>query len=180
MATRTWVFGVEDCKIAQLLTDPEGGTATYDTAIDVPGIKTVTISGTSETKQLRGDNRLLDQHSTLSDVTVTVTHAMVSPAVWEVLLGGTATSGSFDLAGTDTPNYFKLESRTPTGGSSDPAGDVHYTIHKCIIDGLPEMGHEEEDYRIVSFTAKALPVLATGNAWISFDSNTTETLISGS
>lgn len=179
MATVTKVYGVEDCKIAQLLTDPAAGTATYANPIDVPGIKTVQISGTVDSKELRGDNRLLDSNSTITNITVAVTHAKLSMNALEVLLGGTAGTNSFDLAGTDTLNYFKLESRTPTGGGDDVSGDVHFTLHKLMIDGFPEMGHEEEDYRIVSFSAKASP-LVSNNAWLSIDSNVTADEIEGS
>lgn len=169
----TKVYGVEDCKIAVLLTDPAAGTATYGTLIDVPGIKTVEITGTVDSKSLRGDNQLLDQNSTVTDISVAISHAKLSLDVLEAITGGTTTdSGSgtdevaeFELLGTDSLAYFKLEAITPTGGADQVGGAVHFVLPKLMIDSFPSVGHAEEDYRIVSFSAKASPRISDSQ-WI--------------
>lgn len=166
------VYAVEDAKIAVMTADT-GASPTYSASIDVPGIKTVEISGTVENKQLRGDNTLLDSNSTLTDISVSVSHAKISLDVLDAIVGGTVTDSgtgtnevaTWDLLGTDSMQYFKLEARTPANGADPTGGDVHFILWKCMIDSLPSLGHAEEDYRIVSFTAKASPAISNSK-WI--------------
>lgn len=167
------LFAVEDAQIAKLLTDPAGGTETYGPLIDVPGIKQVTLSGTVESKELRGDNALLDVNSVLKSLTLGITNAKISLDVEAVLIGGTvADSGltpnqkvTHDLSGTDSPNYFKFIAKSPANGSDFVGGDVHITLWKCIVSGLPDSGFAEEDYKIVGFNAATSPLLSTGRKW---------------
>lgn len=179
------LFAVEDAKIAKLTADPSGGSATYGSLIDVPGIKDIQLSGTVEAKELRGDNSLLDARSVLKSLTMTINHAKISLDVLPILIGGTtADSGTtpnqavtFDLAGTDTPNYFKFEAKTPTDGVDFIGGDGHIRLHKCVVSGLPDIGFAEEDYRIVGFSAVTSPLLATGRKWLTVVLNETTVTI---
>jgi hypothetical protein len=179
------LFAVEDAKIAQMTADPSGGSATYGSLIDVPGIKEVQVSGTVESKELRGDNALLDARSVFKSLSITVSHAKMSLDVLPVLLGGTtADSGTtpnmkatFDLLGADTPNYFKFEAKTPADGADTIGGDVHITLHKCVVSGLPDIGFAEEDYRTVGFSAVCSPLLATANKWLTIVFNETAAAI---
>lgn len=173
LAHVTKLYGVVDGKIAKLTADPAGGSATYGSLIDVPGIKTIAITGTVDTKQLRGDNAKLDQFSVLSDISATVTHAKISLDAFAVMVGGavadTGTTpnqkATYDLLGTDSMNYFKLEGVTPLGGVDVVGGDFHYVLHKLILTAYPEEGFAEEDYKIISFTASASPRIADSK-WI--------------
>lgn len=180
ISTKTWVFGAQDCQIAQLLTDPEAGAATYGDWVDVPGIKSVTISGDVNVAELRGDHSLLDTQTRLQNITVAIEYAMLSQDVLEVLLGGTSVaSGSgttevnkFSLYGDDTPSYFKLEARSPVSGGSLVGGDIHYVLPKLILSGYPEMGLAEEDYKIFTMEARAIPRVSDG-LWFDFVQNET-------
>lgn len=167
------LFACEDAKLAKLLTDPSGGTETYGPLIDVPGIKQVTLSGTVESKELRGDNSLLDVFSVLKSLALGVTNAKISLDVEAVLLGGTVVDAgvtpnqtvTHDLSGSDTPNYFKFIARTPANGVDFVGGDAHLTLWKCVVSGLPDVGLAEEDYKIVGFNAATTPLLSTGRKW---------------
>lgn len=172
------IYAVEDCKIAKLTADASGASAaTYASLIDVPGIKTVEISGTVDTKPLRGDNQLLDSISSLTAITAAIAHAKLSLDVLPVLLGGTTTSSTFDLLGTDTLNFFKLEAKTPSNGADPVGGDVHFVLHKCMISAMPSIGNAEEDYRIVSFEVTCSPLISTSK-WITAKINDTALAIS--
>lgn len=174
-------YAVSDAKIAKLTADPAGGTATYATSIDVPGIKGVTISGNIKTSELRGDNQLLDSNSTLTNITCSISYAKLSVDVLPVVLGGaTAAAGvtpnqtqTYTLGGTDTFSYFRLEARTPTGGSDSVTGSANITLHKLILSSFPDMGFSEEDYKIFAMEATAVPLLATGNKWLTVSLNET-------
>ena len=179
------MFAVEDAKVAKLLTDPAGGAATYGALIDVPGIKEVTLSGTIETKELRGDNSLLDIITKLRSLAITVSHAKMSLDLLPIFLGGTtADSGvtpsqkvTYDLAGTDAPNYFKFEAASPANGVDFVGGDGHMLLHKCMVSGIPDIGFAEEDYRNVGFSAASTPLLATGKKWLTVVFNETAAAI---
>lgn len=162
------VFAVSDCKIAKITADTSGGSTTYASVVDVPGIKSVGITGDVNSVELRGDNQSLDFSATLGAMTVSVEHAKISLDVLPVLLGGTTTdsgTGAAEIAtyaqlGTNVPNYWKLEAKTPTGGVDEVAGDLHLVFYKCIVSSYPEFGFAEEDYQIVSFEARAVPRLS--------------------
>jgi len=167
----TKTFAVTDAKIAALLTDPDGGAATYGPSLDVPGVKSVTISGDMETKQLRGDNQLLDSDTILTNVSVSIEHAKFSFDVFGVLLGvdpvetGATPNGTLSLPikGDSKPGYFKLEA---VSASSDIiGGNMGFELPKLIASSFPEMGLAEEDYKTHSWEADALPLRSTGD-WI--------------
>jgi hypothetical protein len=180
----TKLYAVEDAKIAPLLADPEGGTPSYGAGIDVPGIKSMEISGDVEVKELRGDNRLLDSDSSLSNVTVAFPHAKLSLDVLAALLGGDVTdSGTtpaqateWELLDNAKPLPFKLIGKTPSGGSDQIGGDVHFTLWKCILSSFPGVGLAEEDYRTIENEARAVPLISTGK-WISVRINETAVAI---
>lgn len=176
----TKLYAVEDAKIAPLLADPEGGAPSYGAGIDVPGIKSMEISGDVEVKELRGDNRLLDSDSSLTNVTVAFPHAKLSLDVLAALLGGDVTdagttpsqSTTWDLDSGAKPLPFKLVGKTPAGGSDQIGGDVHFTLWKCILSSFPGLGLAEEDYRTIENEARAVPLISTGK-WISVQINET-------
>lgn len=182
----TQVYGIQDAKIAPLTSDPASGSPTYGALIDVPGIKSMEISGDVEVKTLRGDNTKLASNSALTNVQVSVTHAKVSLDVLKAILGGTVTdsgttpaqSTRWDLGGADaTFPAFKLEGVTPQNGTDLIGGDYHVVLHKLTVASFPDLGFAEEDYRIASFTANADPLISTGD-WISIVLNETAVAIS--
>ncbi|MEE1738827.1 phage tail protein [Streptomyces sp. BE147] len=176
----TKLYAVEDCKIFPLLADPEGGTPSYGEGIDVPGIKSMEISGDVEVKELRGDNGLLDSDSSISNVTVSYPHAKLSLDVLKALLTSTVTdSGTtpaqkskWSLKQGSKPLPYKLVGKTPTSGGDQVGGDVHFTLFKCIMSSFPGLGLAEEDYRTVENEARAVPLISTGE-WVDVEINET-------
>lgn len=168
----TKVFAVKDCKIRVITADPAGGTTTLGTSIDVPGIKKVKISGSVESKTLRGDNTLLDSDAVITGVEVEIEHAKLSLDVLAALTGTTvADSGTtpaqlatWGLTSAAKPAPFELEA---VSASADPiGGDVQFMLHKVALASFPDMGLEEEDYQIHSVKGAAMPRLSDGK-WVS-------------
>jgi len=181
----TRVYGIQDAKISALTADPAGGTPTYGTPIDVPGIKTFEISGDVEVKKLRGDNTQLATNAAITNIQVSVSHAKLSMDVLAAIVGGAVTdSGTtptqktqWDLSADDANlPPFKLEGVTPPNGVDIVGGDHHVVLHKLTLSAFPDMGFAEEDYRIVSFTADADPLQSNG-LWISTVLNETAAAI---
>ena len=178
----SFVYGVKDCKVAKLTADAQGGAATYDSVVDVPGIKSVGVSFAVDEKELRGDEIIIDSRAKISSVELSVEHAVVDQDVLVVLLGGAATSSGttpnivkfFDLEGADRPNYFKLEAQVVD--IDDESADAHFITWKAKLSGNLEMGAEGEDYKTVSFTAKGIPRLSDDKMF-QLKFNETETAI---
>lgn len=147
-------FAVDDAKVSKITADPAGGTTTYATAIDVPGIKSVDLSVDVTTKQLRGDNKLLDADSVLAQATGTFNYAKNNMDMHAVLLGATVSDtgttpnqiAKLSLLGASRPGLFKFEARTPVSGVDVVGGDDHLVLYKCIISGFGGFGFAEEDY----------------------------------
>jgi hypothetical protein len=173
------VYAVSDIKMWPVLTDPAGGATTYGTGIDVPGAKTMAITGDVNTVELRGDNTSLDRASAMSNVSVAIEFAKISLDLLAAWFAATVTpSGTtpnqksiWTLAGTTALSYVGITGKAV--GADILTGDVQFTVHKAILTSFPEMGLEEEDYRTHSVEFGAMPALGTGNKWISVTLNET-------
>jgi hypothetical protein len=178
----TKVFAASDAKIYPITADVAGGTITYGTGIDVPGIKTVSIGGEITTAELRGDSTSLDRQSMLGAVNVTVEWAKHSLDILAALFGNTvADSGTtpamkavWTLLGTSKPAYVGLSCKAL--GADPVAGDVGFAVNKMMVTSFPEMGLAEEEYRTFSVEFGAMPTLANGKI-LSTDINETTVAI---
>lgn len=172
----TYVFGAADAKIAKLLTDPAAGSATYATAIDVPGIKSIEITGSSDTKELRGDNKLIASVSTLQTVEVKITCAKWDAALWALFTGATLTNDAItgdatvSLGSGNTGSYFKLTAVSV--GASGAGSNVKIVLPKLLVTDLPPLSFAEEDFATAEITATALPLESNGQ-WLEWGYNST-------
>lgn len=155
-------FGVNDARIRKITTDPTGGVTTYGPRIDVPGIKSVGISGDVNSNELRGDGQRLDFDANLAGLSLSFEFAKKSLDLFATLVGGTvvdagttpAQSATWTLTGGDKLGYFEFEAVTTNVDSV--GGDGHIILHKAIITGFPEIGNAEEDYRTYTVEAGAM------------------------
>lgn len=165
----THVFGAQHAEIAELLTDTPTG-ATYGTPFDVPGLKSISVSPSSNTVELRGDNQLLVKETTLQSVEVTLEFAKWDARIYALLTGSQLTSnpdGSYfvNYSTAAVANEFSLEARA---AGATAGGTVTIYFPKLKITNLPDMiGLVEEDFKTVTITCEAIPT-ATGQ-WMSFD-----------
>lgn len=169
--TVTKVFAAKDAKLWPLTADPSAGSPTYGTGIDVPGLKTVTISGDVNKVDLRGDNTLLDSASSIQNITVAMEFAKLSldilAAITSAATASTGTdpnsSATWTLLGTSSLNYVGL---TAVAVGADPiSGDVTFSVYKMLLSSFPEMGLEEEDYKTSSIEFAAMPLISNSK-WI--------------
>lgn len=179
------LFGVKDAKISKMTSDPSGGPTVYSTAVDVPGIRTVSISGDVNTAELRGDQVLLDSDASLNNITVAFEYAKISLDVFVAVLGGAVADASpgaglqtttWSLLGTDTLfNPFKFEAQVVSVDT--PGGDAHLVLYKCRLASFPDMGTELDDYQTFSIDATASPRLSDAK-WIDVKLQETASAIS--
>lgn len=160
------VFAAKDAKIFPITSDVAGGTITYGTGIDVPGLKTVAISGDITSVELRGDNQSLDRASAVGAVNVSLEWAKLSLDILAALFKNTVTdSGTtpamkslWELLGTSQLGYVGLTAQAV--GADSVAGDVQFAIHKMILTSFPDLGLAEEDYQTFTTEFGAMPTLA--------------------
>lgn len=184
--TYTKVLELKDAKVFPLTADPAGGTPTYGAAVDIPGILKLDVSPNMVTKELHGDNVLLDIYSKAESVDIGMENAVVPLDVLALLTGGTVTASgvtpnqkqTYDLANGDKPGYVKIEGQALYVDAG--LGDVHVIFHKCKTTDAPKWALEGKngDFAKVSAKLKAIPLLATGNKLLSVVINETATAIS--
>jgi hypothetical protein len=166
----TKVYAVQHAQIAAVVTDAVGAAVTYDEWFDVPGIKSLVLSGDMDTKQLRGDNRLIDQQSIITGLTASFENAKLSLQNLAVMLGGSVSDRTTPYAGSGWslqsdafPESFGLRAISAAGDA--PGGAVAFVMSKCSLSGFPEIGAAEEDYQIVSGEVNVNPPVGT-SPWL--------------
>lgn len=156
----THVFGAQHAEIAELLTDTLSG-ATYGTPFDVPGLKSVSVSTSSDSKELRGDNQLLAKETVVQNIEVTLEFAKWDARVFALITGATLATnidGSYTVTqtATATPKEFSLMARSASATGTGTS--VSVTFPKLKITNLPDMiGLAEEDFKTVTVTCEAIP-----------------------
>lgn len=179
----TKYFGVVDAKVFPMTADPAGGSATYGSAIDVPGINQVGVDGNIESFILFGDNVQLDADQVLSEVTASFVHAKENLDLLPKILGGTVTdagtgsteTATWDLLGTDTL-FPPFGFRAKLAKSDLIGGDVHIVLYKCTLASFPGFGFEQKGYRAFERGLNVFPRLADSK-WISVPIQETGTAI---
>lgn len=165
LPTVSKLLELKDVKIAPLTTDPEGGSATYGTSVDIPGIVKLGIKPDVVKKELEGDNRLLDIWTKVKSIKVDFEHAKLSLDALKIMLGGTVTAAgttpnqtqTYSLTANDRPGYFKLEGQVVYVDSG--LGDVHVVFYKCLAEDPPnwEISDQSGDFAKVKGSATAIP-----------------------
>lgn len=186
IATQTKVLELKDAKVFPLTADPAGGTPTYGSPVDIPGILKLDITPNVITKELHGDNVLLDIYTKVESVDIGVDNAILPLDVLRLFMGGTVTASgvtpnqqqTYDLANGDKPGYIKIQGQAVY---VDPGlGDVHVIFYKCKTTEAPKWSFEgvDGDFAKVSTKLKAIPLQAAGNKLLSVVINETATAIS--
>lgn len=156
----THVFGAQHAEIAELLTDDALGT-TYDTAIDVPGLKSVTLNTSSNAVELRGDNQLLAKETVVQSVEVQLEFAKWDARIASLITGAALienVDGSYSLSYStvDTPKEFSLMAVSASATGSGSSVSIYFP--KLKITNIPDMvGLSEEDFKTVTVTCEAIP-----------------------
>jgi len=102
----TVVYDVQDCRIWPMLTDLTTASPTYGTAIDVPGISTVSMDPTITANELKGDGRVMANRARQDAYAFKATYGKVALGVLATILNSqkgiqNEGSGSSEIAGLD-------------------------------------------------------------------------------
>lgn len=151
-------YGVTDAKI-YAVTGDTASAYTYGSGIDVPGVKSITLDGSTSTKTLRGDNALLDSMIALDSITGTIQFAKDSLDVTAAALGLTVdddtNTAELLIDGDAAPQPLRLEAIA--AGSDFISGGVKLYIAKMYM--VPIAGLAEEDYQTFSVPFTTAPTV---------------------
>lgn len=134
--------GIRDGKIA-LWT----AVATYGTVYDIGGIRNFSITTNVATDELKGDDRVLDQHSRLESVTVDWEQAETNLFVADLLMGGTLVSNASyedSVIGEEDAPYVGIAGRMVGSDGSE----VHMFVPKAKLMGNLVMQAQLDTYSI--------------------------------
>lgn len=163
------LFDIDDCKIYPLTADPSGGSPTYGTGIDLPGIQQLQVTFDILTKDLYGDGQVLVTKSKIRKVNATANHAKISLSALAAMIGGTATDtgttpnqkSDWTLSGHTAPPPFKLEAQILAVDFVPSGGDAHIIIHNATASAAG-LGGAQEDFSIPSLGISGVPLISTG------------------
>ena len=164
----TITFDVADCKVYAMLTDTDME-ATYDDAVDVPGIQEVTVEANFVTAELKGDGgKVLAKKGKIDRLNFSATYSELSLEVMAVIYGGTtstAGTGSSETASYSFNSrslpYFKVEFLI-NDIESDLA-EIAMVLDKCQVTGGSIMGGSTDNFSQPKFDAEAILSAYTGN-----------------
>ena len=179
------VFAIADMKFYKMTADNPGSATSYATSIDVPGAKRMRVSGTVETKTLRGDNMPLDADSVLQDVKVEAEAAKWHLDILAAMLGLTVTDtgttpaqiATLSMTGATPINFGKFKLASASASSDAVGGNATFTLAKCVLSKFPDIGMVEEDYVTMAWEAQVFPCLGTGQKWLDLAFNETAVVL---
>lgn len=125
-------YGLRDVKLR-----PMSSAGVLGTAVDLPAAQTLSFSEAEEFETLRGDDRDVAIRGKGPKVNWDLEAGGISLDAWEVLTGGTLSSGgatptqtkSLLKKVTDSRPYFQIEGQS----INDVDGDTHVKIFKCKV-----------------------------------------------
>jgi hypothetical protein len=162
MMDRSVVFSVHDMKIYPVTDPGDSATApTYGTAVDVPGIISISLDESMTESVLRGDGKILDRRSVLDSMDLSFAYAKLDPAVLSVLDGGTVTTGADPVV---TRYVRNAEDQVPAFGFAclvsevdNPGGAAKVYGYNAKISGGGIFGATDNEHGEMSFDASADP-----------------------
>jgi hypothetical protein len=178
LPTETKLLELKDVKISPLTSD--ANPPVYGTAVDVPGIQTLEITPKIASKELRGDDKVLDVWARCESIDWKWSCAKLPLAVLDILLGGSVTTSgttpnqkqTYALAGADRPGWFKIEGQVAY--VEEGLGDVHVVLYKCKCTGGAAFG-VGDDFAKLEASGVAIPLSATDKLFdVVFNETATE------
>lgn len=178
------ILELQDARISPLTADT-GGAPTYGASIDLPGIVKIGLTPVMESKELFGDNMLLDVWSKVTKVETEIECSELSLDAIRVIMGEAVTltgttpnqRQTYALRGTDAmPGYFRIQGRWLYTGTG--AGDAHIVLYKVRATEAPSFEAQGADgsFSMVSFKGVAIPAISN-SSWFDIMINETATPI---
>lgn len=131
------LYDVNDFKVTAMTADT-GGAPTYSgSAVDVPGVQSVTFDPNLLTAELRGDAQIIAKRGSIDRFKMSAQYGRLSLDAIAVVMGGTVTdvptptATAWQLGAANALPYFKAQFSTLQGDTAD----THITAFKSQITG---------------------------------------------
>jgi len=159
-------YGLRDIKVATL--DAAG---VKGTLVDLPNAQTLEFQEATETQELRGDDQIVAQRTTVSAVEWTLEAGGISFEAMVVVAGGSVASTGVTPAvkktwsrlGTDAYPDFYLEGQA----MSESGGDHHTIIHRAKANQISGT-HADQEFWVTSAEGTGIATLTVadvGKVW---------------
>lgn len=161
ISKKTALLGVNDLKIFPVTNDSQSKFTT-GAAIDVPGVRQISITFDIDEKELTGDEKTLAVSSKVKAVSFTSEYAELSLDVLSALTGGDVSvnttnnieTATYSFSDNDKPAYFQLQAKID-GTEGIIGGDCHFCIYKAKATAMPING-VQGDFATYTFEGKGV------------------------
>lgn len=161
ISRKTALLGINDLKIFPVTQD-DSTAFTTGSAIDVPGVRQISVTFDIDEKELTGDEKTLAVSSKIKAVSFTSEYAELSLEVLSALSGGSVSSSTssnvetatFSFGEGDKPDYFQLQAKID-GTENINGGDCHICIYKAKVTAMPING-VQGDFATYTFEGKGV------------------------
>lgn len=162
ISKKTALLGVNDLKIFPVTKD-DASAFTTGSAIDVPGVRQISVTFDIDEKELTGDEKTLAVSSKIKGISFTSEYAELSLDVLAALSGGSVTvdtasdsseTAAYSFGEGDKPAYFQLQAKID-GTDSIIGGDCHICIYKAKVTAMPING-VQGDFATYTFEGKGV------------------------
>lgn len=141
-------FGCRDCKVT-----PWNG-ATLGTAVDLPRIRTVELSVTTDSTDLEGDDVRVATHNFGKGLEGSIEAGGINAAALAVIEGGEVTTtgttpnrvSTYKVEGDQSQQYFKLEAQM----YGDDSGDIHFIAWKIKATNGPNYSFTQGEFALTA------------------------------
>ena len=155
LATSALPYGLRDVKLQALSAD---GATPVGTLVDLPAARTFSFSDTSESTELRGDDRVVATRTGDTTVDWELEGGGISLEAYAIMAGGTITSSGttptakklYRKLVTDSRPYFKVEGQA----INDNGGDFHAIVYRCKADGSLDGSLGDQEFYLTSASGK--------------------------
>ena len=143
-------FGCRDCKLTSW-----NGAVLAGTGVDLPRIRTVEVSVTSDSTDLDGDDVRVATHSFAKGLEGSIEAGGLNIAALMVLEGGINTVGgaasplrtqTYKVLGDQVQKYFKLEAQM----YGDDSGDIHFIGWKMKATNGPNYSFTQGEFALTA------------------------------
>ena len=155
-------IGISNLHVAEMLTDPAGGTATYDTPLSLGKVLIqAQIQPQNATADLYADNQSIDSASATQKVNITLNTAALPLEYQAYILGHSVTDGVMTVDKDDVPPYLAVlfESNKRNGKKRFVK---YYKVQFSESDSTENTKGENIEYNTPTITGSAIYRVSDG------------------
>lgn len=166
-------YGLRDIKVATL-----DGSGTKGTLVDLPNAQTLEFEETTSTQQLRGDDAVKANRTTVDAVEWSLDAGGINFEAMKVIAGGNITTTGVTpnvkkqwrrMEGEAYPDFYLVGQAL-----SESGGDHHTVLHRCKANQISGT-HEDQEFWVSHAEGTAIGTLTAANLGAVWDMLANET-----